>query len=159
MGPVGDGLKITGFDFCSWSSPSEPPLTQIDTRSVRTMRTLCLELADFCNLFFNRFHIFGSACYIVSMARAKAPVFQRLVTQSFQAAGNPMPNSQPPASGTRQKSSSQGMPPSDPAQRAQLNNAPLQNAPNALIAASTLGQADPAQHYPLCCKFRARSDG
>ena len=43
-----------------------------------------------------------------------------------------MPNSAP-ASGTRQKSSSQGMPPGDPAQRAQLNNAPL---PNALIAGS-----------------------
>ena len=50
-----------------------------------------------------------------------------------------MPNPQPPASGTRQKSISQGMPPGDPAQRAQINNVPLGQvplSPNALLGAS-----------------------
>ena len=50
-----------------------------------------------------------------------------------------MSNSQPPASGTRQKSISQGMPPGDPAQRAQVNNVPLGQVPlsqNLLIGGS-----------------------
>jgi hypothetical protein len=55
-----------------------------------------------------------------------------------------MSSSQTSASGTRQKSISQGIPPGDPAQRAQINNMPLQNvplSPNALLTASQLGQA------------------
>jgi hypothetical protein len=55
-----------------------------------------------------------------------------------------MTSSQTTASGTKQKSISQGMPPGDPAQRAQINNMPLEQvplSPNALIAGSQLGQA------------------
>jgi hypothetical protein len=55
-----------------------------------------------------------------------------------------MTSSQTTASGTKQKSISRGMPPGDPAQRAQINNMPLEQvplSPNALIAGSQLGQA------------------